>query len=139
VPKSPEELAQHACLTYRRPRNGRTREWQFRMGGAVRMMTMKGVMTCNSGEALVAAAAAGLGIVQVAEYYAQSQLETGELVEVLTPFKSAGYRISAVFPRQQPAPPKLRVFVDFLVAIFNRPPWSKQGAVARRQVPAELL
>jgi len=140
MPKSPEDLAQHACLTYRRPRNGRIREWQFRSGGGVRTMTMNGVMTCNSGEALVAAAAAGLGITQVAEYYAQSQLEHGELVEILTPYKTAGYRISAVFSRQQqPLAPKLRVFVDFLVSIFNRPPWSRHGAVARRQLPAETL
>ena len=141
VPKTPEDLSQHACLTYRRPRNGRIREWQFRgSGSGTRTMAMNGVMTCNNGEALVAAAAAGLGITQVAEYYAQSQLEKGELVEVLTPYKTAGYRISAVFARQQqPVAPKLRVFVDFLVAIFNRPPWSKQGAVARRQVPAETL
>jgi LysR family transcriptional regulator for bpeEF and oprC len=103
-------------------------------------MTMNGVMTCNSGEALVAAAAAGLGITQVAEYYAQSQLETGELVEVLSAHKTAGNRISAVFSRhQQPVAPKLRVFVDFLVSIFDRPPWSKHGAVARRQVNAEAL
>lgn len=68
------------------------------------------------------------------------QLEKGELVEVLTPYKTAGYRISAVFSRQQqPVAPRLRVFVDFLVAIFNRPPWSKQGAVARRQVSGEAL
>lgn len=140
MPKSPEDLVQHACLTYRRPRNGRIREWQFRSGSGVRTMAMNGVMTCNSGEALVAAATAGLGITQVAEYYAQSQLEKGELVEVLTPYKTAGYRISAVFSRQQhPVAPKVRVFVDFLVAIFNRPPWSKQGAVARRQASAEML
>ncbi|MGE5524737.1 MAG: LysR family transcriptional regulator [Rhodospirillaceae bacterium] len=141
MPKSPDDLAQHACLTYRRPRNGRIREWQFRGGsGSLRTMAMKGVMTFNNGEALVAAAAAGLGIIQVAEYYAQSQLEKGELVEILTPYKTAGYRISAVFSRQQqPVAPKLRVFVDFLVAIFNRPPWSKHGAVARRQVSAEAL
>lgn len=140
VPRTPEDLASHACLTYRRPRNGRIREWQFRSGSGVRTMTINGAMTCNSGEALVAAAAAGLGITQVAEYYAQSQIQQGELVEVLTPYKTAGYRISAVFSRQQqPVAPKLRVFVDFLVAIFNRPPWSKQGAVARRQVSGEAL
>lgn len=141
VPKTPEELESHACLTYRRPRNGRIREWQFRSSaGGVRTATMRGVMTFNSGEALVAAAASGLGIIQVAEYYAQSQLERGELVEILPPYKTAGYRISAVYARQgQRAPPRVRVFVDFLVAIFNRPPWGRQGIAARRPVPADSL
>jgi LysR family transcriptional regulator for bpeEF and oprC len=137
VPRTPEDLRTHACLTYRRPRNGRIREWLYRSGNATRTMTMQGVMTFNSGEALVAAAAAGLGITQVAEYYAQSHLQNGELVEVLSGYRTAGYRISAVFPQQQPLAPKLRVFVDFLVAIFNRPPWNRAGATRRSHAAEE--
>ena len=138
MPKSPDDLTQHACLTYRRPRNGRVREWQFRSGSGVRTMNVSGVMTFNSGEALVAAATAGLGITQVAEYYAQSHLEKGELVEILAPYKTAGNRISAVFSRNRPLAPKVRVFVDFLVSIFNRPPWSRPAA-PRRPAASEAL
>lgn len=133
TPRTPEELIGHTCLTYRRPRNGRVREWQFSNGSAVRHIAVNGFMTFNSGEALVAAANAGLGITQVAEYYAQSQLDKGDLVEILSDYKAAGYEISAVFPRQQRMAPKLRVFVDFLVAIFNTPPWNFRGMPARRE------
>ncbi len=135
MPRVPEELLGHTCLSYRRPRNGRVREWQFKSGSATRHIAVNGLMTFNSGEALVAAANAGLGIVQVAEYYAQSLLTSGELVEILEDYKSEGYDISAVFPQQQRVAPKLRVFVDFLVSIFNAPPWNLQGATPRRVVP----
>jgi DNA-binding transcriptional LysR family regulator len=81
-------------------------------------------MTFNSNEALVAAATAGLGIIQVAEYYARPALDSGELVEALSAHKSGGYEISAVFPQQQHLSPKHRVFIDFLVSIFNEPPWT---------------
>jgi LysR family transcriptional regulator for bpeEF and oprC len=129
-------------LTYRRPRNGRIREWRFKSGGAMRHVAMNGFMTFNSGEALVAAAAAGLGIVQVAEYYAQPRLKSGKLVEILADYKTEGYDISVVFRQQKRIAPKLRVFVDFLVELFKAPPWVKPGAtslrrrVARAQIEA---
>lgn len=132
VPRSPDELMGHVCLTYRRPRNGRVREWRFRSGSSVRHVAVNGFMTFNSGEALVAAARAGLGIIQVAEYYAQALIENGELVEILADYKADGYDISAVFPQQQRIAPKLRVFVDFLVSVFSSPPWSRETAPARR-------
>jgi len=132
MPRAPEELMGHTCLTYRRPRNGRVREWQFKADSGTRHIAVNGFMTFNNGEALVAAANAGLGIVQVAEYYAQSLLKNGELVEILEDYKAEGYDISAVFPQQQRVAPKLRVFVDFLVSIFNAPPWNPQGTPPRR-------
>jgi len=138
MPQTPEELMGHACLTYRRPRNGLLREWRFKSGSAVRHVVMNGVMTFNSGEALVAAAAAGLGIIQVAEYYAQPLLESGELVEILADYKAKGYDISAVFPQQQRVAPKLRVFVDFLVSLFDLPPWRKKEQAGLPHRPAVL-
>lgn len=132
TPRTPDELMGHVCLTYRRPRNGRLREWRFRSGSSMRHVAVNGFMTFNSGEALVAATRAGLGIIQVAEYYAQPFLESGELIEILANHKTVGYDISAVFPRQQRTAPKLRVFLDFLVSLFNPPPWTRSGAPSRR-------
>jgi hypothetical protein len=84
----------------------------------------------NSHEALVSAATAGLGIIQVADYYAHSRLQRGELVEILRAFKTEGHIISAVFSKQQPFPPKIRAFVDFLAHQFDRSPWSENAASA---------
>jgi len=122
-PLTPDELNRHACLAYRRPRNGRIRQWRFSDGSIQRNIALNPKMTFNSNEALVAAAAAGLGIIQVAEYYVQPALESGELVEVLNKFKTGGYEISVLFPQQKHVAPKHRVFVDFLVSIFSRSPW----------------
>jgi LysR family transcriptional regulator for bpeEF and oprC len=133
TPRTPEELPGRACLTYRRPRNGRLREWRFRSGSSVRRVVMNGVMTFNSGEALVAAATTGLGIIQVAGYYAWPMLENGQLVEILADYKTDGYDISAVYARHSRIAPKLRVFIDFLVELFGRPPWNGQAPIAGRR------
>lgn len=130
APRTLDDLARHDCLVYRRPRNGRLRQWRFRNGGGVRPVPIDGSMVFNSNEALVAAAAAGLGIARVADYYAQSLLESGELVEVLDEYKTGGYEISVVFPQQQHVTPRHRVFVDFLVSIFSEPPWIRKRAEA---------
>lgn len=84
-------------------------------------------MTFNSGEALISAAAAGLGLIQVAEYYAQPRLESGELVEVLADYKAHAYDISVVFQQRKQIVSRLRVFIDFLVDLFDPSPWSLQS------------
>jgi LysR family transcriptional regulator for bpeEF and oprC len=131
APATPWDLKDHRCLTYRRPRNGRLWDWRFRLDGTVQMVPVHGVVTMNSHEALVSVAAAGLGIIQVADYYAHACIQSGELVEVLQEYKTDGHIISAVFPKQQPFPPKIRAFVDFLARQFDRPPWSGNAAEAK--------
>lgn len=119
----PADLAQHRCISYRRPRNGRIREWRFARGKTRDTVTPDGSLIFNSGEALIAAARAGLGMVQVAEYYARPDLESGTLIEVLPEFRSRAYDISLVFQQRKRVTPRLRILIDFLVDLFDPPPW----------------
>jgi hypothetical protein len=41
-----------------------------------------------------------------------------------------------VFPQQKRVAPKLRVFVDFLISIFDPPPWKVATAVRAIKPPA---
>ena len=120
-PARPADLTDHVCLSYRRPRNGQIRSWRFAGGGAAHAPDP--ALIFNSGEALIAAATAGFGLVQVAEYYARPALNAGALVELLPDFKTHAYDISVVFQQRKSISPRLRVFVDFLVEIFSPPPW----------------
>jgi LysR family transcriptional regulator for bpeEF and oprC len=123
MPKTVDSLDQHVCLAYRRPRNGRLRQWRFKGPDGEYTRALRGAMTFNSNEALVAAAVAGLGVIQVAEYYVRDELAAGDLVETLPAQKAGGYEISVLFPHYQNLAPKHRAFVDFLVAVFSEPPW----------------
>lgn len=80
-PHTLSELKRHQCL------RGSTKYWRFEDKGAERLIHVDGRVQCNSGYALVDAALKGLGIVQLPDYYVQPYLETGELVEVLTPYR----------------------------------------------------
>jgi LysR family transcriptional regulator, regulator for bpeEF and oprC len=123
TPQKPSDLRDHACLSYRRPRNGQIRQWRFARGKSVETLAINGPMTLNSGEALISAASAGLGLIQVAEYYARPEFDAGTLVEVLAGYKTSAYDISVVFDRHTRVAPRLGVFIDFLVEMFDQPPW----------------
>jgi DNA-binding transcriptional LysR family regulator len=122
-PQSPSDLKDHVCLSYRRPRNGQIRQWRFNRGKSVATLTPGSEIVFNSGEALISAASSGLGLAQVAEYYARPEIEAGRLVELMRRHNPHAYDISIVFQQRRRIAPRLRVFVDFLVAMFDPPPW----------------
>lgn len=126
APQSPDELHGHTCINYRRPRTGRVREWKVKNGTTERQITINSAMTFNRIGLLIEAARAGYGLIQVPECYAQPYLASGELAETLENFKAGGYKISVVYRQQQRLAPKVRVFMDFLTALFDPPPWTIQ-------------
>ena len=131
TPQNPDELKDHVCLSYRRPRNGQIRQWRFKRskgrdtGGEkpTETVTPGGDIVVNSGEALIAAASSRLGLAQVAEYYARPEIEAGRLVEVMRGYRTYAHDISIIFQQRRRIAPRLRVFVDFLVDMFDPPPW----------------
>jgi LysR family transcriptional regulator for bpeEF and oprC len=131
TPQNPAELKDHVCLSYRRPRNGQIRQWRFTRGKGRDTKTEKptetlmpgGDIVFNSGEALIAAASSGLGLAQVAEYYARPEIDAGRLVEVMRGYRSYAHDLSIIFQQRRRIAPRLRVFVDFLVDMFDPPPW----------------
>ncbi len=143
MPATPEDLNNHTCIAYRRPRNGRVREWRIVAGGAVRQITINSPMIFNRIELMIEAAKAGYGLIQVPECYVQPYIASGELVETLSSYKAGGYQISVVYRQQQRLAPKVRVFMNFLVSLFNPQPWDdpRDGlrvGVARTRKTARL-
>ncbi len=88
-PGSPDELTKHTCLLFRLPSSGRDRPWQFRTGKRNFSLMPESGMRLGDGEALVQAAAAGLGLLQVPTYLAEHEVKRGRLVEILHSAASA--------------------------------------------------
>ena len=135
APMALDDLIDHTCIAYRRPRNGRVREWRFRTASAIRNVPVNSPMIFNRLELMIEAARAGYGLIQVPDCYVQPYVERGELVETLRDYKAGGYEISAVYLQRQRLAPRLRVFMNFLVRLFNPPPWS---APATGAVPSSV-
>jgi LysR family transcriptional regulator for bpeEF and oprC len=124
IPRTVEALLERTCIAYRRPRTGRLREWRFKDAGSVRHLPISGPPIFNNIELLIAAAESGMGVIQVPECYAKPSIGSGRLVEVLREYRAGGYEISAVYLPQQRLAPNTRVFMDFLSALFEPPPWA---------------
>lgn len=127
TPRKIDELLDRTCIAYRRPRTGRLREWRFKEGALMRQLPVGGPPIFNNIELLIAAAEAGTGIIQVPECYVKPSIDSGTLVEVLREYRAGGYHVSAVYLPQQRLAPKIRVFMEFLSALFDPPPWAERG------------
>ncbi len=118
--KSPSDLAQHNCLTFRS--NPGSNIWKFKnMKGVLSEVRVTGNLYANDGESLVAAAVMGHGIILVPEWLVGCELREGTLQEILidyitTPKETPMY---ALYPRQRHLPPKVRAFIDFMVEQFS--------------------
>jgi LysR family transcriptional regulator for bpeEF and oprC len=128
IPERVEDLPRHNCLRFVWPQTGRTRGWLFGRDGKTVEVQPAGRIASNSNEALVAAAIAGAGIVQVYGYHVDAAFRQGDLVEILPQWSMAGAPIQALYPQVRHLSPKVRAFVDFL----------SQSGLAREPVSAAI-
>ncbi len=119
-PRDPKALAEHACLSFRRHPGGNI--WRFRSREGRTEVRVSGPFVADDGEALVAAASAGLGLILVPEWLVGDEIAAGRLVEVLTDHAAepAETPIYAVYAPGPHVPPNVRAFVGFLAERFGR-------------------
>lgn len=117
APRAPAALAGHGCIGFRIPATGRIRPWQFGDGRRPAVWQPPDRFVLDEGEAVVAAAAAGLGLAQVPTYMAEAELRGGQLVEVLAGYRPPALPISLVYPTARHVPLRLRVLIEALTPL----------------------
>jgi LysR family transcriptional regulator, regulator for bpeEF and oprC len=118
-PRSLDDLARHNCIGFAAQATGRMRPWRFRQKGVETSTTPAGDMSFSDAGALAAAARAGYGLAQMRDYYTDDAIAAGDLVPVLEKLKPNPDPISLVYPQSRHLSPKVRVFIDFMVAQFR--------------------
>ena len=117
-PQQPEALRGHACLLYSSLPTPSL--WRFRRGRTIRV---SGRLSVNHGETLRRAVLDGAGIAYMPRFIVGEDLAAGALQSVLDDHAWSAQRIFLVHPRGRNLAPKLRAFVDFVLARFQPPPW----------------
>lgn len=119
------DLHTHNCLSFSLSSLSRPDEWRFGKD-ADKRVAVKGSLRTNNGDALVAAAAAGLGVLYEPEFIVADAIRQGALERVTLDAPAAdlgGIHLVRSSDRMPPA--KVRVMIDFLVGAFNPvAPWS---------------
>ena len=124
VPRRVAELAQHNCLGYTLSSWTGGREWAFGRDGSVRV-AIQGDLSANNGDALLAAAVGGQGLIYQPDFIVADALKRGELValQLDQPTYALG-GIHAVYPPDRRPPAKVRAMIDYLVEAFaTNPVW----------------
>jgi LysR family transcriptional regulator for bpeEF and oprC len=119
-PRTPQELARHSCIafTFRR----RARDWTFNGRDGRFVFRPQGPFRANDAENVRAAVLAGMGIAQTPRWLFASEIENGQIREILTKYPSDRTPIHAVFPAGRNPGGKLRAFIEFLVEAFAADP-----------------
>lgn len=118
MPLTPDDLDRHDCLAYVIPRTGRYREWEFASGSRRWLKLVSGGININNAQALVEMACAGMGIARVANFLLVEPLRQARVVTVLAEYAPAPVPIHAVYAASRYVSPKLRVFLDFVMALL---------------------
>lgn len=101
--------------------------WQLEPGGASRPVVVRGQIVTNNDEWMRDAAIAGLGISVFPVFIIVKALASSQLINALPDVCLAADTISAVYPRNRHLPKKVRVVIDYLVAVFEgEPPWERE-------------
>lgn len=114
VPRAPADLAGHDCLHY--SVIAATEEWTFDGPAGPEGVAVAGRFCSNNGEALMAAAEAGLGIALLPEFIVAEALAEGRLVRVLAGRERPPLTLYAVYPSRRHLPAKTRLFIDYVQA-----------------------
>ena len=94
--------------------------WQFAAGGREPLVAIPQIrIRANNGDALAAAAVAGLGIVNTPAFIVDELIASGELVPILNEYRRPPLGIYAVYPPGRLMPRRVQALADFLASQFG--------------------
>ncbi|MDR2248269.1 LysR family transcriptional regulator [Acinetobacter sp.] len=116
TPEQLDDLSQHQLINYA----GAVGEKQGVFLHQDGMVMMDSALSVNNTEAYIAAASAGLGIIQLPYYDVQDKIERGILVEVLSAYSAPSLPLNILYPNRSYIPKRLEVFMSWVGEVLNR-------------------
>ncbi|MDQ2894026.1 MAG: LysR family transcriptional regulator [Pseudomonadota bacterium] len=118
TPTHPGELGDHRLLGY----SNIVGPWRFRgRDGTEVSVKPHGPLTANSGEALLPALAAGLGIARLPGFIVGAQIARGTVVEILSDWNAAPVGLHLLTPPSPLRPARVEALIAFLAANLRDP------------------
>lgn len=122
TPEKPDDLLHHNCLLFRAKSYGKS--WTFTRDGETATIAARGNIASDNGLVLVTAADHGMGLIVMPEWMVQDLLQEKRLCRVMPDYEVGPILtpapLYAVFPGSRSLSRRVRVFVDFLVELFER-------------------
>ena len=119
TPLRPEDLTRHECPGFSYWGRGPLREWHLVGPDGRHVVPVSSRFSINNGQALRNAAVEGAGIILQPCDMLREDLAAGRLVRVLPDYEPPPLPIHLLFAPDRRPTPKLRSFIDFVVARFG--------------------
>ena len=113
-PAHPHDLSGHCCLGYSAKANNRP--LVFSINGVQENIYVPYRLQANNGEALVQAAAQGVGITVQPDFIVEQYVKEGTLETILGGFEPPPLGIYAILPSNRYLPQRVRVLIEFLAS-----------------------
>jgi DNA-binding transcriptional LysR family regulator len=113
-PRTPEDLARHSCVQFRRAGDGTVFEWPFERNRRARRISVDGRVMVDDPDLAVRAAVDGLGIAYTIEALAEPFLRSGQLVRVLEDWSPSFEGLFLYYPGHRQVPAALRALIDMI-------------------------
>lgn len=125
TPSAVADLRDHNCLSYTLSETLRSDRWAFGPNGTV-TVPVGGNLRANNGDALLAAALAGQGLIYQPTFVVSGDIRAGRLISIALDYPTLELAVTAVYPFDRRPPAKLRAFLDFLgQRIEPLPQWDR--------------
>ena len=112
-PRTPSDLAGHACVRTRMP-SGTLPRWEFTKKGRTVGIDVDGPLTLDDMPCTRAAALAGVALAWVSHQWVREDVEHGRLVRVLADWCPSSPGLCLYYPSRRHAPAGLRAFVELI-------------------------
>jgi DNA-binding transcriptional LysR family regulator len=121
-PRTPDDLARHCCVQYRRDTDGDVFAWPFERNGKSQKISADGRVMVNDTDLAVRAAVDGLGLAYTIEALAEPFLRSGQLVRVLEDWSPSFEGLFLYYPGHRQVPAALRALIDMIRAAHGPAP-----------------
>ncbi len=120
APRAPEDLARIPTVGMVTARGGRPSPFRYLRDGTDTEFALNHALVVNDANVYVAAGLAGLGVVQAPSYAVHAAVQEGRLVRLLEDWQTPSAPIYVVYPPNRYLSAKVRAFIDWVVAVFER-------------------
>jgi DNA-binding transcriptional LysR family regulator len=119
TPQDPAELMSHQAVRFFASSGNADYPFELFVDGELRRYEVGGWLSVSDAENYVIGALRGCGLIQCPRFHVEEKLRTGQLVEVLSDWRSPDMPMTALYPYRRQLSPRVRVFVDWVGKLYE--------------------
>lgn len=121
-PTHHDDLQRHQAVHFFSSKTGKVRNFMLEHAGEEQEVPTNRKLAINNGDAIVAAALAGIGICQLPTFMVQGYLNDGKLERVLGEYPPGSLPLNALYPQNRHLSTKVRAFIEWVAELFAECP-----------------